>query len=342
MASIEAAGFDLRKVSFEFRNGIGYRISRRMSPKVVNARAPRELLRMTQSALDETRADIVFFGLNLFTDLSQELRRAFPNVRQVLLSHGVESLDFCIEQQIRRLTGTENRFRIIGERMLGRNLLDEAEQRRWIDAVLTLSPLEVEVERWLGSSKVLWIPRIIPDSRLEMRTVNQRVGCVSTLDHMPNRDGLVKLFDALEGTVSPSFRFRLVGQPARHGAALAERYRFVEYLGPLTESELRLEAATWCCFVNPLFVYAKGCSTKLAVGMGWGLPVATTEFGARGYVWDRQALPLARSPPELAKLVLDRSSLSNFPVYQRELDAIIAKTPRLTVVGEQIRRFLLA
>jgi hypothetical protein len=46
-------------------------------------------------------------------------------------------------------------------RALGEHLLKQAEQRRWIDAVLTLSPFEVEVEKWLGSPRVLWVPRTI-------------------------------------------------------------------------------------------------------------------------------------------------------------------------------------
>jgi hypothetical protein len=302
---------------------------------------PSGLYQRIESAVRETGAEVVFFGLNLFSELSRELRQALPNIRQVLLSHGVESLDFCIEQQIRRRLGTENHPRIVGERMLGRQLLDEAEQRRWIDAVLTLSPLEVEVEKWLGAPKVLWVPRTIMEPPLNVRPVDQRVGCVSTLDHPPNRDGLVQVFDALKDRVPEKFRFCLVGQPASQGHALAARYSFVEYLGPLSDAQLRSEAASWCCFVHPLFAYAKGCSTKLAFGLGWGLPVATTEFGARGYLWDRRVLPLAESPAELAQLVLDRCSTSQFEKHQQETEYIRAKTPSLKDVGALIRNCVL-
>src|SRR5262249_41677476 len=193
-----------------------------------------------------------------FPELSLKLRRRFPEVCQVLLSHGVEGVDFCIDQQLRRVRGTENRYRATAERMLGQQLLYEAEQRHWLNAVLTVSPFEVEIEKWLGSRRVLWVPRTIIEPQLMAQPVDQRVGCVSTLDHPPNADGLVQLLDGLNDKVSRDFRFRLVGQPVRQGTVLAQRYPFLDYLGPLSDAELRLEATTWCCFVHPIFLYAKG------------------------------------------------------------------------------------
>ena len=339
IASLEAAGFQLRTISYDFQRRITSRLVNRIFPKVTNVSEPPELFQKVQSAVRKTNAEIIFFGMNVFPGLSLKLRQTFPDVRQVLLSYGIESIDFCIEQQIRRQTRTENRYRVVAERMLGRELLDEVEQRRWIDAVLTLSPLDVEIEKWLGSRKVLWVPRIIMEPGLEARPVDQRVGCVSTLDHPPNSSGLLQLFDALEGKVSGNFRFRLVGLPTSQGAAMAKRYAFVEYLGSLSDQQLRSEAATWCCFVHPLFVYAKGYSTKLAIGLGWGLPVATTKFGARGYLWDEKLLPLADSPAELVQLVLDRCTTRRFEDHQQETKHILAITPGLVTVGKKIRTF---
>ena len=131
------------------------------------------------------------------------------------------------------------------------------------------------------------------ESELDADPVDQRVGCVSTLDHPPNHQGLAEVLQALSSRASPGFRFRLVGAPQKIGVALMRQFPFVEYLGALSNSQLRSEAATWCCFVHPLFVYAKGCSTKLAVALGWQLPIATTVYGARGYIWDIRRLPLA-------------------------------------------------
>ena len=127
----------------------------------------------------------------MFADLSKRLREEFPSVQQVLLSHGAEGLDFCIEQNLRRESSTERHFRCVSERMIGRAFLDQMRQRRSIDAVLTLSSFEVDIEKWLGAAKVLWVPRTITGTGLSMAPVDQRVGCVSTLDHAPNFEGLI-------------------------------------------------------------------------------------------------------------------------------------------------------
>jgi hypothetical protein len=225
--------------------------------------------------------------------------------------------------------------------MLGEELLEETEQRRWIDAVLTLSPFEVEMEKWLGGKAVRWLPRTIMEPRLDFRSVDGRVGCVSTLDHPPNHDGLTRLFEELARIGDRNLRFRLIGRPSETGRRLAQIFPFVEYVGALDDDALRLEAATWCCFVHPLFVYAKGCSTKLAVGLGWGLPIATTEFGARGYQWDTSVLPLTRTPAELALSVIERSRVERFQSLQQQTMVIVAQTPSLETVAQKARQFLL-
>ena len=225
--------------------------------------------------------------------------------------------------------------------MLGRALLDEREQRRHLDAVITLAPLDAEIEQWLGARKVFTIPRTITRDRLVLQPVDGRVGCAATLDHPPNSSGLTRLFGALDGKVPANFRLRLVGGPPACGETLVRRYGFVDYLGALDDEALRAEAATWCCFVNPIFVYSKGCSTKLAVALGWGLPIATTRYGARGYRWDERVAPLADDPTELSEHVLARASAAQVPTHCRATDAIIARSPDLARLGAQIRDFVL-
>ncbi len=341
MTSLEAAGFQLQVISYEFKRSMKHRLATRLLPKLLPDREPSELTEKIECGLADGGVKFVFHAMNSFPGVLRRVNQRFPEVRQVMLSHGTESIDFCIEQGIRRETGNENRFRVTAERMLGQALLEQMEQRRHVDAVLTLSPLDAEVEKWLGARKVLWVPRTIPGDSLKIRPMDGRVGCVATLDHPPNFSGLHDLLRELEGKRPPNFRLRLVGGPVACGAALAERYGFVEYLGPLTDGELRAEAASWCCFVNPIFVYSKGCSTKLAVGLGWGLPVATSRFGARGYTWDERAVPLAENPSGLAELVLERSRIEGFDVHCRATAGIIAISPDMKRVGSQIRDFLL-
>jgi Glycosyl transferases group 1 len=339
-AALEAAGFRLRTLSYDFPRGLGVRILRRLYPQIWYTETPPGLLDTIADALGLDGAEFIFFQHTMFAGLSRSLRQSFPTIKQVLLSHGAEGIDFCIEQRIRRDSGSENRFRFVAERMIGQSLMSQMEQRRLIDAVLTLSPLEVEIEKWLGCPRALWVPRVIMDAKLDLLPVDGRVGCVSTLDHLPNQQGLLDLFDALAGDVAPRFRFRLVGAPPERGNALAARYPFVDYLGALSDAQLRREASTWCCFVHPMFVYAKGCSTKLGVALGWGLPIATTEYGARGYLWERNLLPLAQSPAELARLVLQRSDKERVERHRLEAKSIADLAPDLAQAGEQIRQFL--
>jgi hypothetical protein len=340
LEALKRAGYELHTVSFDYPRDMVSRLRRRLSPEIWYTTAPAELLELLCQALITTKAQTIFFGHTMFADLSRQLRHEFPSVQQVLLSHGAEGLDFCIEENLRRSNATERHFRPVAERMIGRSILDQMKQRRCIDAVLTLSPFEVEIEKWFGATKALWVPRTIMESPLAMTPINQRVGCVSTLNHAPNFEGLIKVFEELEQRCSPEFRFRLVGSPSDVGDQLAKRFSFLDYLGFLPEFQLRTEAATWCCFVNPIFEYAKGCSTKLAVALGWGLPIATTEYGARGYCWDVNQLPLARSPAELAEFVLERAVLTSMNKYQQQSAGIKAQTPDIQAIGNQIRAFL--
>jgi len=342
METLGRAGFELHIIPFDFPHDLFSRLSRRLSPEIGLTKAPTGLFVRICRALTETSAHTVFFAHTMFADLSRELKRAFPSVKQVLLSHGAEGFDFCIEESLRRSSSTEIRFRPIAERMIGRVLLNQLEQRRWIDAVLTLSPFEVEIEKWLGAGNAFWVPRAILGAALTMQPISHRVGCVSTLSHSPNFEGLKKIFCALQQRCSPELRFRLVGSPSNRGEELANRFRFVDYLGYLSDSELRTEATSWCCFVNPIFHYAKGCSTKLAVALGWGLPIASTVYGARGYCWDQNVLPLARSPAELADLVLERAVLTSIKKYQRQTADIRDRTPDIQTSANQIRAFLSA
>lgn len=151
----------------------------------------------------------------------------------------------------------------------------------------------------------------------------------------------MRLLQELATIADPDLRFRLVGRPAEAGRKLARSFPFVEYVGALDDQALRREAATWCCFAHPLFVYAKGCSTKLAIGLGWGLPIATTEYGVRGYQWDASLMRLSGTPAELALAVVERSRSEQFPLFQQQTLKIVAQTPSLETVAQNAREFLL-
>jgi len=334
------AGFDIKIVSLDLSLSPIQRVQRRLFPRIGEREARLQVSKTILRAIEEHKPAFIFYNFNVFVNVLMGVRDAFPLIPQVLLSLGLESTDFRISQQINRQSSSENRIRGRAERMLNRHLTEEREQRALLDAVITLSPLEVELEKSLGARRVTWLPGTVTGLPLDHKPVEGRVGCVSTLDHPPNWDGLVRLCHALVSRRPPELRLRLVGQPAPKGYALSQRYSFVEYLGPLEDAPLRDEASTWCCFVHPLFVTAKGRSTKLGVALGWGIPIATTEVGVRGYDWVKEKLPLFETPEELAKATIERSKLESFGLYRDQTIAIVRQTPSLEVTAAKVSEFL--
>jgi hypothetical protein len=227
------------------------------------------------------------------------------------------------------------------ERTLGRQLVEESAQRRYIDHVICLNPFEAQIERWLGTRSVSWLPRTIPDRvPLNWSPVHGRLGFVGTLDHPPNRDGLIQFLEALETLAPAGIEVRVVGGPPAAGAGLAKRFRLVRYLGALTDEALDKEASTWTCLVHPLFCYARGCSTKLAVALSWQIPVLTTPQGCRGYTWREGSLPVADTPEAFARLALRLADPE--PTAQKEVAVIVRSAPTLNDVAALVRGALLS
>lgn len=334
--TLECVGFKVCTLTYESNRAIVARVRTRLRGSLVQQEAPPTLLSRILQEAARLNPALICFAFNVFPKISGEITKRIPTVPQLMLSQGVESLDYFLSLRL-GFRGCPIRS---SARRLGAGFLDEAAQRCAVDGVLTLSPLEVEVERWLGARRALWLPRTIPESPLNFKPVDGRVGCVSTLDHPPNHDGLNRLFGELAKMFSGDFRFRLVGHPRHMGVALAEKFSFVDYLGGLDDEGLRREAATWCCFVHPLWVYAKGCSTKLAIGLGWGLPVATTVCGARGYRWDEKVIRLAETPKELAIEVLAKCSIDRYSQHQEQAKKIVQLAPTIGEIGDSVRHWL--
>jgi len=111
----------------------------------------------------------------------------------------------------------------------------------------------------------------------------------------------------------------------------------IEYLGPLSDADLEKEASTWNCFVNPLFCFARGCSTKLATALGWRIPTITTPAGCRGYTWKQGSLPIAETPEGLAGLALRMLDAGFRNSAQHEVVRIVESAPSLAEVAAIMR-----
>ena len=200
-----------------------------------------------------------------------------------------------------------------------------------------LAPFEAEIERWLGARAVTALPRTIP-ARMPLTWTPDpaRLGFVGTLDHPPTGDGLQRFLTAFEAIAPPDLRVRIVGGPAAAGRRLAARFQTAEYLGPLDDADLEREAATWSVFVHPLFCWARGCSTKLAVALAWQVPIATTPAGARGYTWREGVLPMADTPDAFARLAIELAQPAAARRARDQVAAVAGSSPTIADVGRTI------
>jgi hypothetical protein len=343
LRTLRTAGFAVSIKAVEHDRRLLTRLVRRLRPRPYPPEWRPELVDEIVASAREVRARFIFLNLVNLAPLAPLLRaRIDAACKIVLLSHGLESVDFlhAVDVQAR----SSARSRSAGdERTLGRQLFDEFAQRRYIDHVFCLTPVETEIERWLGAKGVSWLPRTIPERPpLDWSPMPGRLGFVGTMDHPPNRDGLVQFLEALEPLAPPEIEVRVVGGPPAAGAELARRFRLVRYLGALSDEELDKEAATWRSFVHPVFCYARGCSTKLAVALSWQIPVLTTPPGCRGYRWREGSLPMADTPEALARLALGFADPGTAAAAQKEVAAIARSAPTIDDVAALVRGALLS
>jgi hypothetical protein len=332
LQTIHAAGFAPIMKEFEHDNRLVTRFFQRVSSTVYKRQWRPALVEEIVTAARQSEARFVFLNLVNLAPLVHPLRaRLVSGTKIVLLSHGLESVDF-----LHTAAQVKDSLRVrSAASMLGRQLLAEYDQRREIDHVFCLSPVEAEVERWLGAKSVTWLPRTVPKRPpLCWRPERNRIGFVGTLDHPPNKEGLIQFLEALESIGPRELEVRVAGGPVAEGKALSARFRMVKYLGALTNDSLESEAATWSCFVHPLFRYARGCSTKLAIALSWQIPVATTFAGCRGYVWRAGKLPQAKCPESLGRLAVDLTEPGVGNAAREEIRAIVDSTPGIDAVAD--------
>jgi hypothetical protein len=165
-------------------------------------------------------------------------------------------------------------------------------------------------------------------------------GAVGTLDHAPNLEGLVAVLEALGEHELTSFKVRVVGGPSEVGTWLAARYSCVDYLGAIDDAALTHEAATWSAFMNPIFCQARGCSTKLAMALGWEIPIVTTPQGRRGYVWGKGRLAEARTPGDFANLCMGLLDDAKAREAQKAVRLVTSTSPGLASVAQKLRNII--
>jgi glycosyltransferase involved in cell wall biosynthesis len=337
------AGFDLKPVPYSPNQDLLSRIKRRVYPQPYHNRLPNNLLEIVLEAVKIHQPQHIFLNLVDVAPLAIELRQQLgPDIQLIMLSHGLESTDIFHGLRTRDegapFKSTTNRDR----RFLGESLVEECKHRQNLDKILCLSAFDAEIERWLGAKSVIWVPRIIPAQKLEWQPRGNRFGFVGTIDHIPNREGLILFLEALQSKAPQGTSVRLIGGPESVAQTIADRFPIVEYLGRLSDEDLFDEAATWNAFVHPLFCYARGCSTKLAMPLGWEIPVVTTTPGHRGYQWSLGTLQVADTPEELANLALSLLDPQKAQIAQQECAKIANSALKLEALADRMRQYILA
>lgn len=284
-----------------------YRLRVRLGLNHYNDYKPETYREEILKAIRDHNIRIVFLNLSntvRFASLIKEMTDG--KVKVVLCSHGNETGDFL--HQVVRFPGGNSYFKnLFSSYTLGRLLKIEAAYRiDAIDMVLTVSPVEENIEKWLGSRNTFMVPRVIKKDFLSLRPVPYRVGFIGDISHTPNHSGVIAVCKELM-ELGQKVEFRLVGGPEEIGRSIEKQYPFVKYLGFLDDGALREEAATWAFFLNLVFYYSRGVSTKLAKALGWGLPVLSTIPGNRGYRWEEGDLLLARNARHMAELIVENA-----------------------------------
>jgi glycosyltransferase involved in cell wall biosynthesis len=341
--TFEAAGFELVDVTFDTDRSFMTRLRRKLRPAVYANLVPANYFTQVAEAINEQQPSIIFCNTYDLVPFARRLKNQVSSqTRLVLLSHGLASVDAIHAARVRR-NGTDCGYsKPVPERWIGKMIHVETESLPYFDHVFCLASFETEICRWLGARSVSWLPRMIPNKQvLTWNPTGNRIGCVGTFDHPPNLEGLVKFCQALQVLETNGLRLRVVTRSHAVAADLRAHYSFVDDLGSLEDTNaLEAEAATWSAFVHPLFCYAMGCSTKIAIAFSWGLPVLTTTAGLRGYTWSEGNLPLFNSPSEMANAALAALDLSRAIAMRDEVMKAARSTPSLTEVAVQIRRDL--
>ena len=339
--ALKAAGFELKLIQVKNDRRFRSRVQRKLNPLPYTKEYCEHNVLADIAKVIDAGVRFVFLNQTVLRPIARALRAHLPNnCRIVLMSHGLRSVD-----QLHELRASANLriapIRQDGLLKMARQLVTESECSQYFDHIFCMNPIEVEIERWLGARSISWLPRTINAASLPWNPREGRIGYVGTLDHPPNLSGFMRFASAVAKLSPAKLSLRLVGRPKTVGEKISRQFSFVDYLGPLSDEALSVEASTWCCFVNPIFDFVMGASMKLSVAIGWEIPIATTAAGQRGYSWNEGNIPTADTPDSLARLALRLSELKTSGEARTEISKVRRSTPTSSGIGLMIREALL-
>lgn len=311
LSYIQSAGYTVREFTIEASIGFVTKLKIKAGLDVYEHYPINNYLQNLSQTINSERIKLVFLNQLSLAHWAEELKpMVATDVRFIGLSHGNESGDYI--HQITQL----NKPSRLQTWKLGKLLVNEVKLfSKALDGVLVLSELESAIDQWLGANHVLYLPRLLSPQFLPWQPAVANAGFAGTLDHLPNLLGIEQLAASLQKQ-NFGHQLNLVGGPAHLGQKLEKAYSFIKYKGPLGDDELAEEVKSWSVFINPVFWYARGSSTKLARAINWGIPCLTTPAGRRGYELTNESVTTADNTPETFAAALI-NVLNNPPALQQ-------------------------
>ena len=337
---------DLLKTKFEvvlfpvqITRGIFYRLKKKLGIDAYEEYEVNNYMDQLTKVIEVNKIDYVFLNLSNTVTFSAAIKKSNAFVKIILCSHGNESGDFLHDIVLhKKLKGLRN---ITARYALGKMLSKESLFRKYIDLVLTVSDVELNIEKWLGAKKIYMVPRTLRGEMIHHYPVKGRVGFFGDLSHAPNFYGIKKVCEAINNLEAAGIELRLVSSQEARGEALQKEFSFVTYLGYLPDEALSKEAATWTFCLNPVFYYSRGVSTKLGKALGMGVPVITSKKGMRGYLWKEGEILSCDTEEQMANLILKHASnTEDFHFYRDEILKMRASSPTFNQIINDVCKLI--
>lgn len=267
-------------------------------------------------------------------------KRLGDRVKVIVLSHGNESGD--IVHSIVRAEKQKNVLQLKDISYLGFVLYQESfNYTNNIDIVLSISNTDMEINNWLGAKTSIFVPRTFNPKFVDWKPELNRIGFIGTLDHKPNIDSLTALIEELGRKGANHLKIRVVGGPEETGRELEQKYEMVDYLGRLDDESFTKEATSWAIFLNPVFWYSRGATTKLALGINLGLPIASTHAGNRGYEWHKGSVMTADNAEMMAGQILENvGSFEKLRALALQVRLIPDNSRTIYDIAETLKKYL--
>ena len=331
--------FDLIEFPVAYNQNLVYRFKKKLGLAVYEDYDTNSYSSKLKKVINEEGINHVFLNLTNTAPFAAVIKELVPITKIILCSHGNESGDFLHDiAGHNKFSGINNK---IATYALGKMLLKEYDVRKYIDLVLTVSDVEINIEKWLGATNVYMVARTIEKYISSSIPVKGRVGFLSDLSHEPNFYGIKNLCEQLSKLSHHQISLHLVGSGKERAMLLEKEYSFIKYLGHLSNDQLKIEIDTWTFGLNPVFYYSRGVSTKLGKILGMGIPVITTDKGMRGYKWDEGKILVCQNEKEMAELIIENAKSEKFYLaYKEEVQKIQETSPSLSLMMREITMLL--